>query len=1158
MKLPPYVDASAGPNYPIALTLTAAPGIGATTATLSANWTKKTGIYPVQFFSSPASNKNEQRYVTFTQNSTTITWNNGYNPNAIDGTLGAALVTNCTARISVAYLCGVTNYDLDINGALATLSFGGSGTYGWGLLMNQVLVNVRFIGIALVPKKIPITDTAGTFNFGCVNFGQQDTSVYFDRCVFGGDATKFTTTGWGQAGAVPVETSTTYGFCQAGLDNVHCNNLFVGQCYFRGLARPPNGVAQDSFSIGVLGGGPACVQYNHLESVSECYIAGGGFVSRPPNVPNNLTYQYNFSTKPQWWASAFQTLTLTSPVSTYATANITGNGTVGPYTSAQMAGAALAESFRYGVWLNNVLQAPATYTINVTANTITFAAPVASGVAILVKFAAKIIFGDYVKNLFELKVMLGCQAYGNVHWNCWYSNVAGYQGSAFAPGCRDQVSSNPAFTSTGAVNRTVVQTEPWSGQIYDLDIHDNIAIGVGQADNPFGGGVYYCPASSAGRYRYLNNMVHMQNPWISTSIPLYRGRVRGLLVQGNIPDFIIDHNTFIIDQTNTITPGTQLGLEMPPGSFDRSKITNNIIPGTHAVYGNSTTPSVLTSTAFTNPSGGGWNNNLTIFDATGPFPAGSFTYQAIPYASVGFTNWVNEQTPPAQPSDWNVSSISGHIGTDGAPVGATFGAAATLAADAFPRTFMIYYGTITSGTSNAGVPFATVAAQYNVVSLAYNLGTAAQSVISGWKSAATTNGITLRVLNYIPGGSAYYQLAGTNAWLANGLANSNMWLYNAQAGTGITNIQTYAGFATQEAFPLFTAANTKTVVSFTYNGKTGVNVGMNLWQVCAQYYWDVFSQGLSASKYGYIAQAATPALDGLFFDNAMSNRAPHFFSTTSSTWNGQGTTPIANSSEPVAIVQQGIAKYVPAFRAVNPSMLLVANSDFANQLPALDPSSNGLWNGVFNEEVIANLESFQSSPGSFMASLIAAEPIIASGGTLIFHQTSSPGGVNNLSGNQSGWTATQWRSVRFGFACAMMRNWHYALNCGQGAYTAVGLLDEQAQLVAGMLNYGWLSAGTQRLDPPQSGPGGQGGFLTGTGDIAHVWCRRFPNGWVLWKPRTTPTPLTATVNVPTTLRRIAQTSRGNYGDATVNTGLVVSGGTVTLQDADGLFLIGTG
>ncbi|MFZ0007580.1 MAG: hypothetical protein WAK94_05010, partial [Steroidobacteraceae bacterium] len=283
--------------------------------------------------------------------------------------------------------------------------------------------------------------------------------------------------------------------------------------------------------------------------------------------------------------------------------------------------------------------------------------------------------------------------------------------------------------------------------------------------------------------------------------------------------------------------------------------------------------------------------------------------------------------------------------------------------------------------------------------------------------------------------------------------------------------------------------------------------------------------------------------DGIYLDNY----AP--VPPKTATWDGMGTAPVGISAATNTALQQGQAKEAAAFRALNSGFLLLVNSGFADvylngTLGTIDPSYKNLWNAAMNEGAVGyswSIETWDNSPpGHFMQGLIAAEASLASGGTLVFHQVGGPDGDNDLTGNQSGWGATQWQAVRFGFAAAMQRNWHYALSCGQGAYGSPGLMDEQVQTVNGKANYGWLSAGTQRLDPPQSAAWSN-----------DVWRRRFPNGWVLWNPRGNGA---RTVTIPSTLCRIK--TRG-YGNASVNDGKC-GATSVTLQNADGLFLIGTG
>jgi hypothetical protein len=466
------------------------------------------------------------------------------------------------------------------------------------------------------------------------------------------------------------------------------------------------------------------------------------------------------------------------------------------------------------------------------------------------------------------------------------------------------------------------------------------------------------------------------------------------------------------------------------------------------------------------------------------------------------------------------------------------------ASDAFPRTAIMAYGgnvnILYSGNTNAGLPFATVAAQSSIVVPGVYLGVESMgtysSLMQGWEAGAQANGLTLRTFVYTGGQAPQY----TNAnypWLTAALNASSMWAYTSASGSGTTNLLPYGGSGnTGQSYLQITPSNTQTVSSsFTFNGKTGVLAGSGVWNLFAQYFYDVFVNGLAISKYGESAGLApNPNLAGIFYDNETPSPPG------TATWNGLGTAPTAGTA---AAIQQGQAKQANALRALNPKMLVAANS-FVFAGTVVDPSYVGVWDIDFVEEVIGQSYSIESGdnspPGHFMQDLIATEQEVSSSGTLIFHQTGTPGGGNGLTGNQSTWNSTQWRYVRYGFAAAMQRNWHYALNCGLQGYSSFGLMDEQVQTANGTANYGWLSAGTQRLDPPQSGAWTQG-----------VWRRRFPNGWVLWNPRGNGA---QTVTIPSTLCRIH--TRG-YGDSNVNTG-ACGATTVTLQDADGLFLIGTG
>ena len=478
------------------------------------------------------------------------------------------------------------------------------------------------------------------------------------------------------------------------------------------------------------------------------------------------------------------------------------------------------------------------------------------------------------------------------------------------------------------------------------------------------------------------------------------------------------------------------------------------------------------------------------------------------------------------------------------------------ASDPFPRTAVILNGAdvalLHSGDVNgARVPVATVASESNMIVISGYLGAedygTYASLMEGWKSDAAAHGVTLRTFMYTQGQAFQYVLNSADyPWLIDAFNKSSMWAYTSASGRGITDLIPYSDSGNSgQSYLQVTPYNKQTLSSsYEYNGKTGVLAGDNIWNLYARYFYDVFVNGLARSKYGEVKGfVANSDLNGIYLDN-YSPVPPR-----AATWNGVGTAPVGVTAATIAATEEGQAKQAAAFRAINPKFLLLASTGIAGfylngDVKGLASTYEHVWDVVMNEGTVGfswSIETWHDSPpGAWMQGLIDAEASMASDGTLIFHQAGGPDGSNDLTGNQSGWGAAQWQAVRFGFAAAMQRNWHYALTCGQNDYSTVGLTDEQVQTVSGKANYGWLSAGTQRLDPPQSAAWSDG-----------VWRRRFPNGWVLWNPRGNGA---RTVTIPSTLCRIK--TRG-YGNASVNDGKC-GATSVTLQNADGLFLIGTG
>ncbi len=265
----------------------------------------------------------------------------------------------------------------------------------------------------------------------------------------------------------------------------------------------------------------------------------------------------------------------------------------------------------------------------------------------------------------------------------------------------------------------------------------------------------------------------------------------------------------------------------------------------------------------------------------------------------------------------------------------------------------------------------------------------------------------------------------------------------------------------------------------------------------------------------------------------------------------------ANSATANAYFQEGSALQISALRTQHPGIVIAANTNYwllyvqGALSGGLVPQRNGIYDYAFAEGVEQWMGDFTAE--QLFAGLQAEEIEVSATGTVVvgnYFNGTGGNGVKWTSGAQSTWGTDQWQVARAWNAMAQMRNWTWAP--GPGLDNGLYWFDEEYQ--GGV--HGWLSNGTQRLDPPQTGPNGPV-TLTGTGNVSGVYVRRFPNGWVLWNPYGNG--VVTITNIPTTLLRLTNIS-SSTGDSTVNTGVHVTN-SVTMQDGgdgDGLFLIGTG
>jgi hypothetical protein len=290
--------------------------------------------------------------------------------------------------------------------------------------------------------------------------------------------------------------------------------------------------------------------------------------------------------------------------------------------------------------------------------------------------------------------------------------------------------------------------------------------------------------------------------------------------------------------------------------------------------------------------------------------------------------------------------------------------------------------------------------------------------------------------------------------------------------------------------------------------------------------YNVWVAGNAQSLFGEaFSVAANPSLVFWFLDN-------HFWNPRSAgswLWNGTVYTPSSQSSTTYPAVQKGHAAIVTALRALNPNILIMANSDYFSQVyngttpSKIDPSTAGLYNAVFCEQVIGQSNSLQNVAtfGQLLGALISAEQQVATNGTLIFHQAGRLGGANYTAtnGTQSNWTSTDWASVLFGFGMSMLRNYHYNMTAGPN-YQAQDMLYFDT-FNGGGSKYGWLQ---NPVDVPQS----VAQFPNG------IFGRRYQGGIVVVNPYgngTQPVALPATYWTPPYAGR---------SDPTVNTNAQVS------------------
>ena len=239
-----------------------------------------------------------------------------------------------------------------------------------------------------------------------------------------------------------------------------------------------------------------------------------------------------------------------------------------------------------------------------------------------------------IKNLFELKNASRVLVEGNVMENNW---IAAQDGTAIVLKSTDQDG-----------------TAPWSGTsnvTFRLNIVRNVGAGFNIAAHP-----ETYPVDPLHSVAVTDNIVSNIN------VGQFNGAGRAILVQGNITDVSIAHNTIY----NETQPFAALVFG-PVGAITvRFSFANNITASATnwGVFGDNVAPGVQTMTTYAPD--GSLSNNVFAGNAGNGYPAGNFFVPAV--TGVGFAN-------PAG-GDFSLTSTSPFKGAarDGKDPGADVGA----------------------------------------------------------------------------------------------------------------------------------------------------------------------------------------------------------------------------------------------------------------------------------------------------------------------------------------------------------------------------------------------------------------------------------------------------------------------------------------------------
>ena len=446
------------------------------------------------------------------------------------------------------------------------------------------------------------------------------------------------------------------------------------------------------------------------------------------------------------------------------------------------------------------------------------------------------------------------------------------------------------------------------------------------------------------------------------------------------------------------------------------------------------------------------------------------------------------------------------------------GGSATTTGDTFPRLAYLAIGGSQAFNSTYQANAAKV--HLDIIGGGWegwgsSLGYDKETVISNIKAQSTVH---TRVFQYVDLNEMYFNQASSGFptyWSE--INNMNWWVYNA--GT--------SGTKTLDAEDSTGAKGVVNMATYTVDPSTGL--GPYAWG--ANYVNNLLHLGTYTGKGNPV-----PDLDGFFLDNL----APQPYEDGD--WLHTGSSQSKSDPTVGTAFRTGEKKFFDEMSVIWPAGVQIANmgldSTGWDTGVAFSPL-NGVPSGGMDEAALGVNWSYESWAGAETMQSVYKYTWDNTGGPqyLLFgHSHLQTNGVDasayDSSGNITAYSPT-WQGMRYGLAACLMGN-GYDTPTGMSGYSDQTFLwfDEFDNAGAGV---GYLG---QAIDPWQTGPWSNG-----------VWKREYQNGIVLWNPKGNGTQTVSLAGLGN-LKQIAGSQ-----DSAINNGAIVTNGTVTLNDRDGLILL---